>query len=147
MIETQKKLLAVFCSQIVCAVIVSILFETSLLPDGLAAGIGGNIEFGVTSAMQIVTLCAIPVSLRLFKFGIIKRQLTTEHELGKWSMARILILSDLMIANTLLYYLFLNASFGYMAIILLLCMFFVVPTKERWMTDNEKYVTADTKEN
>ena len=34
-------------------------------------------------------------------------------------------------ANTLLYYLFVKAAFGYLAIILLLCLLLVVPTRKR----------------
>ena len=44
-----------------------------------------------------------------------------------------------MIANTLFYYLFgLNVTFGYMAIILLLCLLLVYPSKRRCMYEVER---------
>ena len=36
-----------------------------------------------------------------------------------------------MVANTLLYYIYMNVAFGYMAIILLLSLCFVLPTMAR----------------
>ena len=36
-----------------------------------------------------------------------------------------------MVVNTLLYYLFMNVAFGYLAIILALCIFFVFPSMSR----------------
>ena len=41
------------------------------------------------------------------------------------------LLADPMLINTLLYYVFMNVAFGYMAIIGLLSMVFVYPSKSR----------------
>lgn len=48
-------------------------------------------------------------------------------------MARVLLLGIPMFANTLLYYAFMSPRFGYMAIILLLCMLCIYPS-----IDNDK---------
>ena len=40
-----------------------------------------------------------------------------------------------MVVSTILYYLFLNVSFGYLAIILLISMVFVYPSLERCVSE------------
>jgi hypothetical protein len=55
-----------------------------------------------------------------------------------WGVLRLGLLSVPMILNTLFYYLFMNVAFGYMAIILFLCLFFVVPTMDRCQSEVEK---------
>jgi hypothetical protein len=67
------------------------------------------------------------------KFKKIEADLQERHEeaLLKWGVLRLSMLEVPLILNTICYYLFLNTSFGYMAIILLLCMAFVYPTKEK----------------
>ena len=47
------------------------------------------------------------------------------------AMLRLLLLGCPLLVNTFLYYLFMNVAFGYMAIILFLCLLFIIPTKER----------------
>ena len=81
--------------------------------------------------MELLTLCIIPVSLRLFKFGAVSRRLVSAESLLKYGMVRMLMLCLPMLANTLLYYLYMNVAFGYMAIIVFLCLAFVLPTKTR----------------
>ena len=81
--------------------------------------------------MELLTLCIIPMSLRLFKFGAVSRRLVSAESLLKYGMVRMLMLCLPMLANTLLYYLYMNVAFGYMAIIVFLCLAFVLPTKTR----------------
>jgi hypothetical protein len=50
-------------------------------------------------------------------------------------MTRLLMLCVPMVLNTVLYYMFMNVAFGYMGIILFLCLFFIVPTRERCMSE------------
>ena len=71
------------------------------------------------------------MALRLFRFSAVARQLTTTYALLRWGTLRLLMLCVPMVANTLLYYLYMNVAFGYMGIILLLCLAFVLPTKAR----------------
>ena len=81
--------------------------------------------------MELLTLCFIPVALRLFKFQFVANSLTSASNLLRWASIRMLMLCLPMVANTLLYYMYMNVAFGYMAIILLLCLAFVLPTKSR----------------
>ena len=50
-------------------------------------------------------------------------------------MTRLLMLCVPMIVNTVLYYVFMNVAFGYMGIILFLCLFFVMPTMDRCLSE------------
>ena len=58
-----------------------------------------------------------------------------EPALLKWGMLRLLILEVPMVSNTYLYYMYMNATFGYLAIILLLCLPFVFPTQSRCIAE------------
>ena len=53
----------------------------------------------------------------------------------KWGTIRLLILEVPMLVNTLLYYIYMNTTFGYMAIILLLCLPFVFPSLNRCLAE------------
>ena len=46
-------------------------------------------------------------------------------------MTRLIILEAPMVINTLLYYIYMNTTFGYLGIILLLCLPFVFPSLSR----------------
>ena len=46
-------------------------------------------------------------------------------------MTRLLILEAPMVINTLLYYIYMNTTFGYLGIMLLLCLPFVFPSLNR----------------
>ena len=83
--------------------------------------------------MEIVSLGAAFLGLRLFKFKTIQKDLVRRKEkaMWKWGMTRLLILEAPMVINTLLYYIYMNTTFGYLAIILLLCLPFVYPTLSR----------------
>ena len=49
----------------------------------------------------------------------------------RFGMTRLLALCLPMVINTILYYLYMNVAFGYLAIVLLLALTFIVPTKAR----------------
>ena len=136
-----------FCAFVTLAAVVIALFETHLLADGLLAGKDPNREFVVLSVMELLTICIIPVALRLFRFNAVGRRLASPHGLLRFGMLRLLMLCVPMLVNAVLYYLYMNVAFGYMGIILFLCMAFVVPTKERCeaetYTEDNKNQTSD----
>lgn len=122
----------IMCTNIAMAALTVILFESDMLPTGILAK-SGNMEFIFTMAMELITICAIPVAIRLFRFKKINGELKSQggKALLKWGSIRMLMLSLPLFVNTVLYYLFMNVAFGYMAIILLLCLMFISPNKER----------------
>jgi hypothetical protein len=95
----------------------------------------------VQMVMILLTLGLVPLSLRLFKFGRVHRQLVTQREsaLLRWGFIRINILGLLLIANTLLYYIYaFEAAFGYLAVMVLLSMPFILPTMSRCQSEIEE---------
>lgn len=129
--RTQKLLMSTFATFVAVTLVIAALFESDLLPTGILKDDVGSDEFGAVTIMELLTLCIIPVSLRLFKFGAVSRRLVSAESLLKYGMVRMLMLCLPMLANTLLYYLYMNVAFGYMAIIVFLCLAFVLPTKTR----------------
>ena len=125
--------MAWFWGSIVLAVVMVIVGESGLVTVPLAEG-GGNAEFILLSLMELLTVGVIPLALRLFKLKKVKTALHAEEKeqvLLTWGMRRLLLLCIPMLANTVLYYVFMHAAFGYLAIILLLCLFFVYPSMAR----------------
>lgn len=129
-----KKLLMQFWGMIIVPVITAVLYETDMLLAGDFAGNGyESTEFIVTIVMELLTLAAIPLALRLFKMAGDK--ICDEVSLMRFSLIRLAILLGPLWGNTLLYYLFMNATFGYMAIITLIAMAFVYPAKQHFLND------------
>ena len=100
-------------------------------------------DFIMTSIMEIITICLIPVSLRLFKFKKIRNGIlsdTTENHSSfiAWAIVRLEMLQLPMIVNAILYYMYMNVAFGYMGIILFLVSFFIFPTVERCNFEYER---------
>jgi hypothetical protein len=137
--ETQKQLMIAFCTPIIICAVLVVLFESDLLLSGGCTE-NKSLEFLVLSIMELITICLIPLSLRLFRFGKVRKALAEKKAdaLLSWGVLRLCLLSVPMILNTLFYYLFMNVAFGYMAIILFLCLFLVVPTMDRCQSEVEK---------
>ena len=129
---------AEFYLSIFFSFLIIILFENDIfLSGGWTAD--KSFEFTVLTIVELVTIICIPLALKLFNFKQVNSQLTTgdnrEERLISWGLLRLNMLCLPMIVNILFYYLFMNVAFGYMAIILFLCLFFVIPTKERCRTE------------
>lgn len=133
-----KRLVMQFWVMIIIPVIVAILYETDVLLAGdLAVAGNESAEFIATIVMELLTLAAIPLALRLFKMAGDK--ICDEVSLMRFSLIRLAILLGPLWGNTMLYYLFMNATFGYMAIITLIAMAFVYPAKQQFQNDGAEY--------
>jgi hypothetical protein len=138
--------MAQFAGILTAALFFVILFETDILESGIMAGADSQVEFAILTVMELLTIGCIPLALRLLKFKKIEADLQERHEeaLLKWGVLRLSMLEVPLILNTICYYLFLNTSFGYMAIIVMLTMPFVCPTKAR--CDGEAHLNEEEKE-
>ena len=96
--------------------------------------------YNVMMFMELVTICAIPVALKMFSIKFIRRRLSAEGStaLLKWGMLRILLIGLPMLVNTISYYLFMSVAFAYMAVIGLLCFSFIYPSKDRCMDETKQ---------
>jgi hypothetical protein len=98
-------------------------------------------RFVCSTAMILLTVCILPLSLRLFKFKRISEDLHARQTpaLLRWGSVRIVCMGLLLVVNTFLYYAFgFNSDFGYLAVVVLLCMPFVIPTMGRCMAEVSK---------
>ena len=137
--HTRTVLMTTFCVFLAVSAVMVVLFETEILPTGLLKTEEKSDEFVLLCLMELLTICVIPLALRLFRFSRVARRLTTPAALLRWAGLRLYMLCVPMVANLLFYYLYFNVAFGYMGIILLLCLFFVVPTRTR--CEGELHVT------
>ena len=136
--ETKNLLMGVFLAGIVLALTIVCLYETEVIVPGLLAT-DKQSEFLLTFLMELATLGSVFLALRLFKFEKIHRELTTGKAaaLRNWGVIRLLILLLPLWADTLLYYLYMNTTFGYLGIILALCLPFVYPSMSRCEAETE----------
>ena len=63
----QRLLMIQFFLPVILSLLMVVLFETDALEAGCWAG-SGQKEFACLVAMELLTICCIPLSLRLFKF-------------------------------------------------------------------------------
>ena len=136
--ETRNQLMAVLVFALLFAVGAVVLYETGIMESGLFVE-HKNSEFILTALMELLTLGGVFMALRLFKFQKVHHDLVKnkEHALFRWGILRLPLLLVPMVANTYLYYMFMNTTFGYMAIIQLLCLPFVFPSMSRCQSEVE----------
>lgn len=138
--KVQRKLLIMFWMLLSPAAILYVLGEFLQVDLALLEGAPDEGKFVASTIVILATLAIIPLSLRLFRFNRVKCDLS---ELGAiallgWARLRMLMLGGLLLVNELLYYLLgFETSYGYLALILLLAMPFVYPTKNRCLTELE----------
>jgi hypothetical protein len=136
--ETKNLLMGVYVAGIVLALTIVCLYETEVVVPGVLAT-DKQSEFLMTFLMELMTLGCAFLALRLFKFEKIHQKLITGKAvaLRKWGLIRLLILLLPLLADTLLYYIYMNTTFGYLGIILALCLPFVYPSMSRCEAETE----------
>ena len=134
--QVSKQLMLVYTLLVAVALVIVLLYELDVLEAGVLAD-SKQTEFIAMTTMELTSLAAAFLGLRLFKFPRIHESLVTQKEpaLLKWGMLRLLVLEVPMVSNTYLYYIYMNTTFGYLAIILLLCLPFVFPSVNRCMAE------------
>ena len=127
-----KRLKTLFYIGIALELLLIALYESNVLLEGAWCG-NAEAEFIVMTLMQLVTVCAIPLALRLLKFSVVRQYVTSHGEQGlqKMSVFRMLLLFVPILLNSVFYYEFVKAGFGYLAIILAISLVFIVPTQSR----------------
>ena len=126
--KTNSLLRTVLIANVGVAVVIAALYELDILPSGMFTGRPQD-EFLSTISMELITIVFIPVALRLFKTKDVEKRLEEGNikAFRKWGLVRILMITVPLVLNTLLYYSFMNTTFGYMALILLICLPFIYP--------------------
>ena len=136
--ETKNQLMSVFVSGTVLPLMIVCIYETEVVVPGLLAT-DKQSEFLLTFLMELMTLGCAFLALRLFKFEKIHQELISDKAvaLRKWGAIRLVLLLFPLWADTLLYYIYMNTTFGYLGIILALCLPFVYPSMSRCEAETE----------
>lgn len=117
---------------IILSLAIIMLYETNVLLEGSLCG-DANTEFMAVMLMELLTICAVPVALRMFRFRMVRTHIERHGAPGhlRLAMLRLMLLTVPMVANILCYYLFVKVAFAYLAIILAISLVFILPTTER----------------
>lgn len=134
-----RKLTIIYMSLAALTLVVILLYETDILETGVLEEKKQS-EFILTALMELVSLGAAFLGLRLFKFKVVHNDLINRQEpaMMKWGTVRLLILELPMLVDTLLYYIYMNTTFGYLAVMLLLCLPFVFPSLNRCLAETSE---------
>ena len=134
-----KRLVVIYMSLAAIALAIIILYETNILEAGVMEEQKQS-EFILTALMELISLGAAFLGLRLFKFKAVHQELVNlkETAMWKWGVIRLLILEVPMVVDTLLYYIYMNTTFGYLAVMLLLCLPFVFPSVNRCLAETSE---------
>ena len=124
--NTEKKLRNLLIVTVAVPLLAAIVYECDVLPTGVFAG-NAQEEFLAVIFMELLTIVMIPLALRLFKAKDVERKVEEgdTSALRKWGALRILMITVPLLLNTMGYYMYMNTTFGYMALILLICLPFV----------------------
>jgi hypothetical protein len=135
-----QKLTVVCLLFLALSIAIVVLYETDTLASGLLAD-DKQSEFIFTFIMELLSLGGAFLGLRLFKFAFVHDDLVAHPEpaMLKWGVIRLLMIEVPMLTDTLLYYIYMNTTFGYLGIMLLLCLPFVFPSKSRCEDETEYY--------
>ncbi len=137
--QVQRILMTNFLFMLLVAFLLVVLYETEILTaNDIAAN--QTMMFGILVVMELTTILVIPMALKLFSLKVIRRKLLAEKgdALLFWGTMRINMLCLPMLINTFMYYQTMLPAFGYMAIILVLCLFFVYPSIGRCIEETSE---------
>lgn len=137
--QVQRILMTNFLFMVVVALLLVALYEMEWLePTNLAGDV--TLVYVITVVMELLTIVVIPLALKLFSFKWVHRKLVNGKgtALLQWGTARLNMLCLPMLINTFMYYQTMSPAFGYMAIILFLCLFFIYPSIGRCMDETEE---------
>lgn len=125
-----------FLFMIIVSLLMVALYETEVL-EPIQLATGKMLDFVVAVIMEFVTIAVIPLALKLFSMKVIRRKLVAGKgdALLVWGTARLNMLCLPMLVDIFMYYQTMSPTFGYMAIILFLCLFFVYPSMERCVNE------------
>lgn len=130
--RNSRRLFAILMATLAVAIAIIVVYETNILTEGAMYG-DANVEFLVIMIMELLTICVIPIALRMFRFSIIRNYIEENGLTGHFRMAsaRMMLLAVPLLLNVLFYYLFMKVMFAYLAIILAISLIFIIPTVAR----------------
>ena len=128
----QHMLMFNFLFMVGLSLLLVVMYECEVFePTDLAND--AQLVFGLQILMEFFSIVVIPIALKMFAIKAVHRRLVAGKgaALLRWGTARLNLLCLPMLIDTFLYYQTMWPGFGYLAIILFLCLFFVFPSMGR----------------
>ncbi len=137
--QVQRILMVNFLFMVIVSLLLVALYELEVLEPTRLAG-DETLVFIMAVIMEFVTIAVIPLALKLFRLKAVHRKLVAVKgdALLVFGTARLNMLCLPMLIDTFMYYQTMSPTFGYMAIILFLCLFFVYPSMQRCIGETEE---------
>lgn len=116
-----------FWLPLLIAAVIAALCETGMLV--LYGSVGDVEQYWTVLSMELLTIALLPLAAFLLKMQGVKADIKRHGStaLLRWSLLRLCMVGLPLVANTVLYYVFVNVSFGYLAIMGAVFMAFVRP--------------------
>jgi hypothetical protein len=135
--QIQKKLMIIFWAMVLIPLAFAALMDADLIETGLLAGnTDGQTEFVCQMAVVLISLAMIPIALKFFRFKAVA--LKVREQYLRLSVCRMLMLEVPLLLNLAGYYLFVNSSFFYLGVIMLVAFVFVYPSMDRCLYETEQ---------
>ena len=132
--KTRNLLMTLFAGFLALAGLLYVAGEFLHYDYSFLAHTSRQTQFICSTVMILLTISLVPLSLRLFKFRRINADLLQRKAdaLAFWGSLRMVSLGLLLVVNTFLYFAFgFDSTYGYLAVVILLTMPFVLPTLSR----------------
>lgn len=130
--------MANFLFMMLLTLLLVVIYEVGVA-EPLSMEMRASLMFVLQVTMELLTIVVIPLALKLFSFKAVHRRLVEGKgdALLPWGTVRLNMLCLPMLVNVFLYYQTMSPAFGYMAIILFLCLFFIYPSIGRCAGETE----------
>lgn len=134
-----KSLRTIYCTGLLIAVCIAVIFETGLFPEGSVAT-NEVLHYWLSLVGVGMTIILLPLALRLMKFGFVKKSVVaSETNYMRWSIIRIAMLCVPLLYNLICYYATgCEPTFIYMALMAAVCFLFIWPSNDKMMYEREQ---------
>lgn len=132
--SAHKTLMILTISDLLMVVLFVLVCETGLVDLTVADPSENATTLFLTECIdQIVSIALIPLALYLFKIKKVHEELMAKkaEALQRWGIIRLQFLFLPLYVNIVLYYITMVPGYAYMAVILLIALVFVFPSKGR----------------
>lgn len=132
--SAHKTLMILTISDLLMVVLFVLVCETGLVDLTVADPSENATTLFLTECIdQIVSIALIPLALYLFKFKKVHAELMAKkaEALQRWGIIRLQLLLLPLYVNIIVYYITMVPGYAYMAVILLIALVFVFPSKGR----------------
>ncbi len=134
-----RRLTMAFWAVLLLSVLAALLLRVADLSVACPFFANGLVEYVADMLSVCLTICLVPLALRLFRFERVRCQLPCRY--ARWAWIRLLMLQLVLVVDTVGYGLFGQASYFYLALMTLLAMAFVYPSRHRCEAETAKNET------